>query len=587
MYPSVPQMTAMGERTDEDRPVVLCEYSHSMNNSNGNLHLYWEKFWDPSIPRLQGGFIWDMIDQGLRKTTKQGREYFAYGGDFGDVVNDRQFCINGMFSPDREPHPAVSEIKYLQQPVEVATSCPDGNLVLLMCDTGPEIATLVDAGDESKVAFLELRNRYTFMTLEHLSWRWQLVCGLSVYPIISGNATNEGYRLDLDLSPAVTNLREMERKHGGTLYFMNVQGVLHSDSSWANSGHVVVTEQFPLQVRVSGSDLSPELPVFLSQYFSPLKVSNDHNMIRISNGDSSPFCTISTISGAITALNWSSGNFLCGHGIRPSYTRATTDNDRGGLELVLEHMMLTWTKPLFLAFDATKHFSHYFHWKNHGLTQDDPPRCVCVGAKVDQDNDVVGIVVECCIKTPRGVVLLEQTTRYEIYRDGRIKLSTRITPTMRLRKIPSLPRVGLSLELDPSLHNIEYFGRGPEECYPDRMSGSHIGVWRTSPSKMGYDYIVPSENGSRSDCQWISFEPEDKSHCGMAVVASWGTSFSCSALLHDGMELNNSLHTHDLDQRTNGKHTIHVNIDHQLMGVAGDVRCDLDFIVKLAVKISP
>jgi beta-galactosidase len=82
-----------------------------MNNSNGNLHLYWEKFWDASLPRLQGGYIWDFKDQGLRKKTKDGREFFAYGGDFGDTINDKQFCINGMFSPDLDPHPSVGEIQ--------------------------------------------------------------------------------------------------------------------------------------------------------------------------------------------------------------------------------------------------------------------------------------------------------------------------------------------------------------------------------------------------------------------------------------------------------------------------------------------
>lgn len=94
MYPSVEALSDLSLDRNDDRPIVLCEYSHAMNNSNGNLHLYWEKFWDDSNPRIQGGFIWDMIDQGLRKKNKGGREYFGYGGDFGDVINDRQFCIN-------------------------------------------------------------------------------------------------------------------------------------------------------------------------------------------------------------------------------------------------------------------------------------------------------------------------------------------------------------------------------------------------------------------------------------------------------------------------------------------------------------
>lgn len=96
MYPSVPRTLRLATREDEDRPVILCEYSHAMGNSNGNLHLYWKEFWNKAVPRLQGGFIWDMIDQGLRIRDEraEGGYYFGYGGDFGDAVNDLQFCIN-------------------------------------------------------------------------------------------------------------------------------------------------------------------------------------------------------------------------------------------------------------------------------------------------------------------------------------------------------------------------------------------------------------------------------------------------------------------------------------------------------------
>jgi beta-galactosidase len=96
MYPDVPRAMQLGKLLeDEDRPLILCEYSHAMGNSNGNVHLYWECFWSDNYPRMQGGFIWDMIDQGLRKVHEAtGRTYYAYGGDFGDEINDRQFCIN-------------------------------------------------------------------------------------------------------------------------------------------------------------------------------------------------------------------------------------------------------------------------------------------------------------------------------------------------------------------------------------------------------------------------------------------------------------------------------------------------------------
>ncbi|PDH36980.1 MAG: beta-galactosidase [Halieaceae bacterium MED-G26] len=101
----------LGERA---RPVILCEYAHAMGNSLGNFSDYWDAF--RANPRLQGGFIWDWVDQGLSSVSDTGEPYFAYGGDFGDTINDRQFCINGLVFPDRTPHPSLIEAKRAQQP---------------------------------------------------------------------------------------------------------------------------------------------------------------------------------------------------------------------------------------------------------------------------------------------------------------------------------------------------------------------------------------------------------------------------------------------------------------------------------------
>ncbi|KAA1188410.1 beta-galactosidase [Pseudohalioglobus sediminis] len=114
----VPSLLTWISREGEDRPVILCEYSHAMGNSLGNFGDYWDAF--RREPRLQGGFIWDWVDQGLDKYTDDGRHYWAYGGDFGDAINDRQFCINGLVFPDLTPHPALEEARYLQQPLQFA-----------------------------------------------------------------------------------------------------------------------------------------------------------------------------------------------------------------------------------------------------------------------------------------------------------------------------------------------------------------------------------------------------------------------------------------------------------------------------------
>ena len=95
----------------------MCEYAHAMGNAVGNLKEYWEAI--EEYDHLQGGSIWDWVDQGLRKTTEDGKEYWAYGGDFGDDPNDGNFCINGLVFPDRQIPPKLWEVKKVYQSVDI------------------------------------------------------------------------------------------------------------------------------------------------------------------------------------------------------------------------------------------------------------------------------------------------------------------------------------------------------------------------------------------------------------------------------------------------------------------------------------
>ena len=119
MYPSVADLvrwaTETGGDDGPDKPLILCEYSHAMGNSNGNLADYWAAF--ETHHGLQGGFIWDWRDQGLLTHDAEGREFYGYGGAFGDEPNDAAFCCNGMVGPDGTPHPAVEEHRWLTRPV--------------------------------------------------------------------------------------------------------------------------------------------------------------------------------------------------------------------------------------------------------------------------------------------------------------------------------------------------------------------------------------------------------------------------------------------------------------------------------------
>ncbi|MCR5047196.1 MAG: DUF4981 domain-containing protein [Treponema sp.] len=124
MYPEIDLIVQYAKEREDYRPIIMCEYSHAMGNANGSLADYWKAI--ENTPGLQGGFIWDWIDQGIAATlpagkngNPQGGKYWKYGGDFGDKPSDYDFCLNGINFPDQTPKPAMEECRYLFAPVRL------------------------------------------------------------------------------------------------------------------------------------------------------------------------------------------------------------------------------------------------------------------------------------------------------------------------------------------------------------------------------------------------------------------------------------------------------------------------------------
>ncbi len=115
MYPSIAELEHWARTYRGDKPLIMCEYSHAMGNSNGSLADYWKLI--ESRPGLQGGFIWDWVDQAYLECDESGREYYGFGGDYGDEPNDANFCCNGLVWPDRTPHPGIWEHHRIAQPL--------------------------------------------------------------------------------------------------------------------------------------------------------------------------------------------------------------------------------------------------------------------------------------------------------------------------------------------------------------------------------------------------------------------------------------------------------------------------------------
>ena len=129
MYPEISAIVEFAESGRQDRPLIMCEYSHAMGNGNGTLGEYWDAI--ESTPGLQGGFIWEWRDHGLVQELPDGSTRWAYGGDFGDEPNDYDFVTDGLVWPDRTPKPAMREAKYLNAPLRLTEVDADAGTIEL------------------------------------------------------------------------------------------------------------------------------------------------------------------------------------------------------------------------------------------------------------------------------------------------------------------------------------------------------------------------------------------------------------------------------------------------------------------------
>jgi beta-galactosidase len=211
MYPNLKNMEEYARRDDVTRPYIMCEYSHAMGNSSGNFQEYWDII--NSSPHMQGGFIWDWVDQGLRTKTEDGREFWAYGGDLGgrDLQNDENFNANGLVTADRVPQPSLMEVKMGYQNIGFGLE-NDGQLTV--------------------------KNNFNFTDLDQFTFKWQLMA--------DGKAIAED-TFDLQLAPTEMEKLKLGLPQLGTAeYFLNVYAHTKEGSTLIPQGHEIARAQFPI-----------------------------------------------------------------------------------------------------------------------------------------------------------------------------------------------------------------------------------------------------------------------------------------------------------------------------------------------------
>ncbi len=288
MYSSHDKMEEYGKMENMDKPHILCEYGHAMGNGPGGLKEYWDIFY--KYKRLQGGFVWEWVDHGLRKYTKEGKEYFAYGGDFGDEPNNLNFCCDGLLKPDRVPTPGLYQYKKIIEPVKVEEK-------------------------DLRKGRIKVKNLYDFISLDHLQLYWNIKGDGEIFQsgVISMPHIKAGD------SEVITIPIDFDKKYKiKTDLWLNIQFVLAVDTDWAKKGHVIAWEQLKLPMENKIETILTKENMF------SLSVKENRKFIDISGYNFK--LSFNKITGSIGSWNYEGVDIL-EEGPVINFWRAPIDND--------------------------------------------------------------------------------------------------------------------------------------------------------------------------------------------------------------------------------------------------------------------
>jgi beta-galactosidase len=504
------------------RPVILCEYSHAMGNSNGSLADYYRLF--KTRAGIQGGFIWEWLDHGLRVRLPDGREHFAYGGDFGDTPNDANFVCDGMVSADRIPHPACHEHHRLAQPVAVS---------LVSAKSSAASAT----------AKIRVRNEHDFTSLDAAGLRatWTLLA--DGQPIRSGALPAAALKklapgAARDLPLALGSLPAEARE-----FHLNVRFALARATPWAAAGHVVAAEQLALP-SVAPRPRPVSNPKSQTSN-SPAAVTVEETLggyvLR------APAARVEAAFDRATATLVSLkrvGREVLARGPLLQLWRAATDND--GIKL--------WSGQDGKALGR---------WQKLGLDRGLDHRAAAFELSASAPDGSVTVTLAHQATTPlrQNWKDLLHTHRYTLHPDGRLAVANEFVVA---KDYADLPRLGLRLDLRPGFRQLAYFGRGPFENYADRKTAADLGLHEGTVAGEYVDYVMPQEHGHHTDTRWLELTTDGKNPALLAVEAA--TSLEFNVTHFSAEDLFAAKHTTDLKARP--ETILYLDAAHRGLGTA-------------------
>jgi len=288
MYPSIERLVKYA-KSKPKRPAIMIEYAHAMGNSVGNLKDYWQAIEEHDV--LQGGFIWDWVDQSLEYTNNDGVEFWAYGKDFHPTLpSDGNFLNNGLMNPNREPHPHAFEVKKVYQAIRFHA---------------------LDSNNEQFI----VENRYDFIDINQYDLQWIIETDGEVYAKGSQSlpSVKPGNKRAIDLALPILPKQDSRE------YFITLSAVLRTPQGLLSTGHELAFEQFKLPVHLIAKQQQPSQEKILI-------AKNNDQLIRFDNGLTS--ITFDKRSGWLSEYQYQEEQLLKSP-MKANFWRAPTDNDLG------------------------------------------------------------------------------------------------------------------------------------------------------------------------------------------------------------------------------------------------------------------
>ncbi|MGE4490393.1 MAG: glycoside hydrolase family 2 TIM barrel-domain containing protein [Kiritimatiellales bacterium] len=495
------------------KPYIICEYSHAMGNSNGNLKEYWDIFYEDN--NAQGGFVWDWMDQGIRQpvpsqfkknigTGPDRDTFFAYGGWWENAAglhNDSNFCMNGLINADQVPHPGLFALKYVQRNVHVLP----GDL---------------------KSGTVRIQNRFDFSMLdEKVSGHWKLEA--------DGVSVAEGDVPDLAIPPhqeqsASLDLPPLDVADGKE-YFLTVSFLAKENyHPLVRAGTELAWDQFPL--GKSGSSVA--------SMSSPEPLAMDENESAVTFSGSVFSVSFSKKSGEMTSFQVD-GKELIMQGGRPDFWRALTDNDLPQIQ------PQEWIASL-IKREVNE------AWRTAGAA------ARMENMTVERIDDATAQVsVDCALSNVSGTCRISYTVSGSGTVD--VDVSVDFSKTPAALKYPL--RVGMEWAVVPGLERIRWFGRGPNPTYSDR-NFERIGIYGGTVDGQWIDYARPQENGNKIGVRWL--ELSNAAGEGL-LVSAIGEPLSTSVRFYSQETMQHAAYSFEMERSD----CIFLNIDAAQSGVGG------------------